>query len=327
MAVFSDSARSLTPNGFASGADLAAVPGQLGAALQSGGAGRDYAAAYSLAQAIISADLASSSRGERQKTRYVLSMFAEGPPVPALDSADQAALIQTVLDLSALASAQGAGQLATQIFYLPPPGGSATDSTAQLLTDLAVAAQGPFVVLTEPNALNLGRVDIQPLTVPTEIKQVFAWNRNVIATAQGLKVDSDRRRAHRRGGAGARHRPTNPDTDGDGISNGVEAGWPRSAMTRWSRTSSPADRPDHRHRRRWATDSSEMLPRTDPSLVDTDGDGMPIRSSCTAAPTISPTTPASTRIRTAPTTCKHRIHSDPWTAISPCRAIMDIDIG
>jgi len=276
VAVFSDTARSLTPAGFASGADLVPVPAQLGAALQAGGAGRNYPAALSLARAIVSGDLAQTSRGVRQRTRYVLALVGAGPPVPGLDQTSQDALLQSVRDLGTLIDTQGAGELASQILYLPPLGGSATDSTAQLLTNVAAASRGLFAVLSGPTALDLARVDTRPLTVHTVVKQVLVWNRNVIATAQGLKVDSDGDGLTDEEEIALGTDPMNPDTDGDGISDGVEVRLKALGFDPLVKNVVPGctdltlDTDGD-----GLTDCEEKLLGTDPSLVDTDGDGIP----------------------------------------------------
>lgn len=276
VAVFSDTARSLTPKGFSSGADLAPVAARLAAALQTGGAGRDYAAGLSLARAILSGDLARTSRGVRQRTRYVLAMVGAGDPVPALAPASEEALLQTARDLGVLIDAQGAGELASQILYLPPAGGGAADPAARLLTNVAAAARGQFALLGGPNALDLGRIDTRALDVHTVVKQVLVWNRNVIATAHGLRVDSDGDGLTDEEELALGTDPMNPDTDGDGISDGVEVRLRALGFDPLVKNAVPGcDDLTLDTDGDGLTDCEEMLLGTDPTLVDTDGDGIP----------------------------------------------------
>src|SRR4051812_19687330 len=222
VAAFDSTARALTPAGFVNGAGVAGVAGQLSAALGASGNtqpdGRDYGAALSLARAMVEADLAATSRGARQRTRYVIALLGAGDNVPALDDAHWALVQQTALDLTAVIDREGGGEIFGQILYL----GAQTDPAVPFLTNVAAGLRGSFTALTGPVPLNLGRVDTRPLLTPFVHKQVLIWNRNVIATKDGFKVDSDGDGLTDEEELALGTDPFNPDTDGDGISDGVE---------------------------------------------------------------------------------------------------------
>ncbi|MBS2021914.1 MAG: hypothetical protein JST92_05850 [Deltaproteobacteria bacterium] len=266
-------ATTLTPGGFLSGDDLTPVPAALSAALQSGGVGRDWDAAISQARSILSGALARTSKGERQRTRYSVAFITLGPSVPALDTKGQAAFLQAARDLGTLVDNAGGGELITQAFYLPPTGGGPNDATAQLLTSFATAARGTLALLAGTAPFNLGRIDLRPIDVRWVKKELFAWNRNVKPTKDGLKLDSD--------GDGLTDEeelllgtdPTNPDTDGDGISDGVEVREGYDPLT--PQAFPGCDDPTVDTDGDGLTDCEERLLGTDPSLVDTDADGIP----------------------------------------------------
>ena len=278
VTAMSDAARSLTA-GFAKGADLTPVPTALAAELQQGQQRRDWAAALSQARSILSGDLARTSKGQLQRTRYVIVFLTAGPSGSAQvpDPAGAQAAIQTMRDLATLADRELAGELTSQVFYFPPDGVADPDTVVQL-GQLAIAGRGTYSLLTGTAPLNLGRVDLRPLTVRTVHKQIFAWNRNARPTKDGLKIDSD--------GDGLTDEeelllgtdPGNPDTDGDGISDGVEVRLAAlgfdplvpNVVPQCTAAELVTDTDGD-----GLTDCEEKLLGTDPSLVDTDGDGMP----------------------------------------------------
>lgn len=268
--------RSLTPGGFLKGADLTPVSAALSAELQAGGVGRDWAAALSQARAILSGELARTPRGARQRTRYALTFLTLGPSVPGFDAAGESAFLQSARDLATLVDREGGGELSAQVLYLPPAGGGATDPTAQLLSSFATAVRGALTVLGPPVPLNLGRVDLRPIDVRWVKKQLFAWNRNARPTAHGLAIDSD--------GDGLTDEeelqlgtdPGNPDTDGDGISDGVEVRLGALGYDPLRPDVVPGcEDPTLDSDGDGLTDCEERLLGTDPSLVDTDADGIP----------------------------------------------------
>jgi ribonuclease-3 len=316
VGAMSDRAQSLTPAGFLSGTDLTPVPTALAAALAQGGAGRDWAAAFSLGRAILSGALARTPAGSRQRTRYVVAFVAGGPSNPPLDAPGTDALLQSVKDLTLLADANLAGQLSLQVFYLVPTGGTSTDATGQLLQQVAAAGRGRFAAMTGPTAPNLGEIDVLPLTLQLVHKQVFAWNRNVRATAHGLAADSD--------GDGLTDDeelllgtdPTNPDTDGDGISDGVEArntalGYDPLVPNTVPGCLDPTLDTDGDG----LTDCEEKILGTDPTLVDTDGDGMPDLVEFVQGTDYLVADASRDEDGDGTTNLEEmRVHSDPWTS-------------
>jgi len=278
VAAFDATARALTPPGFVNGAGLSGVGGQLTAALGASGNtqpdGRDYGAALSLARAIIEADLAASTAGARLRTRYVIALLGAGDNEPALDANGWSIVLQTAQDITSVIDRQGAGEIFGQVLYL----GAGTDPVVAQLNSIAAALRGSFTVLGGPAPLNLGRVDTRPLLSRFVHKQIIVWNRNVIATKNGLEVDSDGDGLTDAEEIALGTDPTNPDTDGDGISDGVEVrlsslGFdplkpntvPQCSALELI-TDSDGD---------GLTDCEEKLLGTDASLVDSDGDGIP----------------------------------------------------
>jgi Bacterial TSP3 repeat len=278
VAAFDSTARALTPPGFVSGADLTGVAGQLSTALGASGTtepdGRDYGAALSLARAMIEADLAATPAGVRQRTRYVISVLGAGDDVPALDADGWAIVQETATDITASIDRENAGEIFGQFLFL----GDQTNPAVPFLTAISASLRGSFTLLTGENPLNLGRVDTRPLLTPFVHKQLIVWNRNVIATKDGFKVDSDGDGLTDEEEIALGTDPFNPDTDGDGISDGVEV---RLASLGFDPlvpnivpqctaadlvTDTDGD---------GLTDCEEKLLGTDPTLVDTDGDGAP----------------------------------------------------
>jgi hypothetical protein len=267
--------RSLTMGAFATGAGLTPVAAQLQGDLTMNAANVDYVDAYALAESVIETDLATTSKGQLLRTRYVIALFTGSGPVPALTAAGTQTLIQSLQSIASLVLAQGGGEVSFQFYYWPPMGGGITDPTGTLLTNMA-AAVGGTVALLPPSGYNFALADLRPFTTPFVHKQLLVWNRNVRATGSGLEPDSD--------GDGLTDAeemmlgsdPTNPDTDGDGISDGVEARLTASGrhlLVADTTTNCPDFTTDSDGD--GLTDCEEALLGTDPSLVDTDGDGLP----------------------------------------------------
>jgi hypothetical protein len=271
-----DQTRALTPPGFVRADDLTPVAALLATALQTGGAGRDYENAFSFARAVLSGDLARTPAGTKQRTRYVISWLVAGAPVPPLDAAGQAHVVQEARDLAALVDAQGGGELSLQLFYVPPAGGGLGDPTGQLLSQIAAAAQGTVSVLTGPAAYTMSNTDLRPLTVRYVHKQIIVWNRNAKPTAHGVMPDSDGDGLTDEEELALGTDPTNPDTDGDGISDGVEVRLTSLGLDpRRPDVIDGCDDPKKDTDGDGLTDCEERLLGSDPSLVDTDADGMP----------------------------------------------------
>jgi hypothetical protein len=278
VAAFDSTARALTPPGFVSGAALTGVAGQLSTALGASGTsqpdGRDYSGALSLARSMIEADLAATPAGVRQRTRYVITVLSAGDAIPALDANGWAIVQQTATDITTVIDREDAGEIFGQFLFL----GDNTNPAVPFLTTIAAALRGSLSFLSGDNALNLGRVDTRPLLTPFVHKQLIVWNRNVIATKDGFKVDSDGDGLTDEEEIALGTDPFNPDTDGDGISDGVEVrlsslGFdPLVANTVPQCT--PADLITDTDGD-GLTDCEEKLLGTDPTLVDSDGDGVP----------------------------------------------------
>ena len=276
VAAVSDTTRALTPGGFVRGDDLTPVAGFLATALQTGGTGRNYDDAFSFARALISGDLARTSRGARQRTRYVVAFLAAGAPVPPLDAAARANLLLQVRNLAQLVAREGGGELSMQVFYLPPAGGGLGDPTAQLLGQLAAAASGSFKVLSGPAPYTLSEVDARPLTIRYVHKQVLVWNRNAKATAQGLVPDSDGDSLTDDEERAIGTDPAVADSDGDGISDGVEVRLSSLGLDPLRADDVPGcDDPALDSDGDGLTDCEERLLGSDASLADSDADGTP----------------------------------------------------
>lgn len=311
-----ETARSLADGGFARGAALTPVPGALAQALSAGGNGRDFEAAFSVARAVITGDLARASRGLRQRTRYVLGFFTAGPPLPALDRNARLEFVREVTDLQAAVGVQGA-EFSLQLFYLPPHGGGPGDPTGQLLGELASVTGGTLKLLPATGgAFNLGALDLRATTRRLVHKQVVVTNRHVRATAQGLQPDSDADGLTDDEEKALGTDPLLRDTDGDGIGDGVEARLtPSGRRPTVADVTNGCDDPFADADGDGLTDCEERLLGTDASLVDSDGDGLPDPVEFAAGTNyLAADESLDGDSDGAPNLEEVRIHSDPWTS-------------
>lgn len=307
--------RGLTPDGFARGADLAAVPARLGGELAAGEDIRDWYAAFSFARSTITGDLARASLGERARTRYVIAFFTAGPPNPGLDPAARQRLVDSIGELRAAVLSAGGGDFSLQLFYRPPATG-ADQATRALLDELAGAAEGTVTVVDAPATLPFAAIDVRPYTRRLVHKRLVVWNRNVRATSAGLAADSDGD-----GLTDIRERelgtdPAQADTDGDGFSDGIESRLTPSGLrpTAFDVRDDCLD-PLLDEDADGLTDCEEKLVGSDPSIVDTDADGLPDLVEVMAG--------TSARVRDdlrdddadgTPTLQELLVHSDPWSS-------------
>jgi hypothetical protein len=258
-------------------------------------------------------DLLASTPGTRSRTRYVVLFVAAGPPVPALQSAwctghgigngqcasaftaefcgdimptpadcEMALYQQSAAQLRQYALDHGAEDLVFDTFALTrdKPGDPASVRTNDLLTQMAFASRGAFDQQA-PNALNLLRTDIAASSSVLLEKSLVVYNPNMVLVSGQPSADSD--------GDGlpdAQERalgtdPLRGDTDGDFVGDQIEVRLMAPGLLfdplspHVPDVCLPIDPPDRDRDGDGLLDCEEAVLRTDPSLVDTDKDGIP----------------------------------------------------
>ncbi|MFH0902689.1 MAG: hypothetical protein V2A73_18820 [Pseudomonadota bacterium] len=267
---------------------------------------RSYMDGLRLAGAIIGDDLLSSPPGARSRTRYVVLWVAYGMPTPPLvetwcsslgipfgtecqrqfelafcdkeAAADCEASLypRKVRELEELALDSGA-----QGFVLHTFSPRAGNPAKQLLTQMAVAGHGSF---REREPLDLLSIDLSAGSSLFVRRELVVYNENALLRGSKIVADSDGDGLSDEEEEAGGTDPLVVDTDGDGLSDGVEQGMAVPALgfdplvakvpaecssTKALSTPLAVDDLDG------LSQCEEIILRTDPSLVDSDGDGIP----------------------------------------------------
>lgn len=261
---------------------------------------RDLPEAIRTARTLIEGDLATSPAGKRVLTQYVVLNIVAGPPVPLTDGAaccppddvqcqdanmgpswgcetrSNADAIASIKDLVLDAGAAGLRYHTIQLASANAPMGE-NDEIQTMLQEMAFAGGGTFQRFDNIAGLSLPAVNVLSLRTVLESKLLIAANVNAIPGPDGPELDSDGDGLTDEEELNNGTSPTLRDSDGDGVSDSVEVfsgldpllnEVPRACEG----VNLAADRDLD-----GLTDCDELLLGTEPTLVDSDGDGLPDR--------------------------------------------------
>ena len=273
---------------------------------------RSYLDALRVATTVIQDDVLSSTPGARSRTRYVVLWVAYGPPLPTLPNAwcpnqglapaspeCTAALAAAFcpLDLPAPADCEAVlyprmvrelrdfvkGNGAQDLIFHSYDLGDGLGERARgsdLLTQMALSGHGAYERLP---ATQLNLLD-HDLSVPDYLlnrRALVVYNANALVRGGKVVPDSDGDGLSDDEEVALGTDPANPDTDGDLLSDGLEKdlaapGLPFDPLV----ANQPAecallDPPGRDRDGDGLSDCEESVLRTDPTLVDSDRDGIP----------------------------------------------------
>lgn len=243
--------------------------------------------ALSLAQSLLSGEMLNQCPGERARTRYSVVLITARPDqatlCPAGDPCHSAASCTAckaglaVQDVRALEQRYGAGEVSVQPIFLRLDASGDTDpAVVEVKAEVAaMATAGGRQPLSSDLSLlqqTLLGLNLTGLSAPLELKTVVAFNRNAIARAGKLLVDSDGDGLSDEDEAALGTDPTTPDTDGDGLQDGIEvrASTDPLAPTTVHGCDSTLDADLD-----GLSECEERLVGTMDCMGDTDGDGLP----------------------------------------------------
>lgn len=259
---------------------------------------RDWSEAIRSARTLIEGDLAELPAGKRVLTQYIVLNIVAGPPIPTADGAsccpedDQQCIdanmgpsmgCQTQLDAEAVKSlkelvldsgAAGLRYHTLQLASANAPMGE-NDAIQTALEEISFAGGGTYQRFDNIMGLSLPAVNILGLRTVLESKLLIAANINAIPGPDGPMLDSDGDGLSDAEEETTGTLPTLKDSDGDGVSDNVEifsgvdpttAEIPKPCEGVSLGTDRDLD---------GLTDCDELLLGTEPTLVDSDGDGLP----------------------------------------------------
>lgn len=268
-------------------------PGELDAAVAALGvprgcqldACRDLEGALELGRAIVEADLADNTAGQRLRTRYVMVLVVAGAPdgAPADWDAAETAFVDNVVDLredveeaGSLSFALHTVQLAAPDPNDPDPPGT-LDATEDLLQQLAFVGGGSHQRFGVPDAIALDQLGLLEFEGALEAQALLVVNHSALPELEGVVRDSD---GDGLADVDERDLGTDPgliDSDADGLPDLVEL-----LLARDPTLAEPPPQVCSTLELPWTDDDgdrldscSEALVGTDPSLPDSDGDTVP----------------------------------------------------
>jgi hypothetical protein len=266
---------------------------------------RDQRRALSLARSLIEGDLATQPPGLRGLTQYVIINLNAGPQAPMADGSQccspadlacqetqagpspacEAQLVgDEVAQIRELVTSMGGAGLRLHGIHLAaePEGNDVPEAQRRvngevqtIMEQMVFAGRGEYQRFNDIGGLNYNSLNLLGLRIVLHAKVFMAANLNARPTAQGPRVDSDRDGLTDEEELRLGTSPTDPDTDGDGITDLVEI------LTGLD----PLQPDEIRTCARYPvgsdmtfdglTDCDNLLLGTEPSLMDTDGDGIP----------------------------------------------------
>lgn len=253
---------------------------------------RDYLDGLRTARALIEGDMASLTAGARVLTQYVVVHVAAGPQVPltavgpdgaACDPGDRAGCQRRreVAEVTALREAvgdAGAAGLRYHVVHLPAdPDPTVNDALAVGLEQMALAGRGLYQRVGAVGALDTGALDLLNVRTELRAKHLVVANVNAKPTATGPAVDSDADGLSDAEEAITQTSPGAADSDADGIGDLVEVLVGLRPLEADTPVACQHLQVGQDSDRDGLSDCDERLLGTDPSLVDSDGDGAPDR--------------------------------------------------
>lgn len=280
--------------------ELLAALAQLGIAAPCLGAGaaqgpgpsrgrcRDGLEGLRSARALIEGDMASLPAGTRVLTQYVVVHVVAGPQDPpateTVDGAPCADLAcqreREVDEVTALREAigdAGAAGLRYHVIQLAAGDPAEVDALALGLRQVALAGRGLYQRIGAVGALDAGALDLLDVRTELRSKHLVVANVNTKPTADGPAPDSDADGLSDVEEATTGTAPDRKDSDGDGIGDYVEVLVGLRPLEADTPVACEGLVPGRDSDRDGLTDCDERLIGTDPSLVDSDGDGGPDR--------------------------------------------------
>ena len=271
---------------------------------------RNLRGAIQLTRSLIEDDLAQTPRGLRSLTQYTVIHLHAGPPSPLADGAEccdegdvecldeesgpsfecEAQLAgDAVADMRrVIGDRGGAGLRYHTIHWAAEPDdetGNAIDDAIQgVLEAMAFTGQGIFDRFNNVDTFNFPAVNLLGNRVTYHAKLLLASNTNVVPGPDGPQIDSDADGIPDDEEIELGTSPTNPDTSGDGITDLVKI---LAGLDPVETEEEPfpgcgiLPEPDFDSTADGLTDCDNRVLGTDPTLLDTSGDGMPDRLEAT----------------------------------------------
>lgn len=264
---------------------------------EAGGRCRDYVEGLRTARALIEGDLAESPAGEAVVTQYLVVLAMGGPQVPfalntqCCEAADAACIDQPPMpsaacqvereqaEVSALRDAvEAGGALGVKVHVLHFAADPAPDVNLvaqDAMRSLAFAGTGSYQRFDNQAAFNPAAFDVLRERSSLRAKALFVANINAKPTPDGAEVDSDADGLSDLEEARVGTSPTEADTDGDGLGDFIETVVEFDPLSPdMPSACSAVDARDDRDLD-GLNDCEEALLGTEPTLADTDGDGIP----------------------------------------------------
>jgi len=278
-------------------------PGELLAALEqlgiaepclAAGQCRDYLDGLRSARALIEGDMATLPAGTRVLTQYVVIQVAAGPQAPLAvvgprgepcDATVAGAFgcqrqreVAEVTALREAVGAAGAGGLRYHLVHLMAEVDGADDEALAVgLRQMAFAGRGLYRAVGAAGALAPEVFDVLDVRTELRVKHLVVANVNARPTPDGPAIDSDADGLSDVEEAAAGTSPGARDSDGDGIGDLVEVLLGLRPLEADDPVACRGITAAQDSDRDGLSDCDERLLGTDPSLVDSDGDGAPDR--------------------------------------------------
>ena len=248
------------------------------------GSCRDIGDSIELARALIEADLVDHTAGENLRTQYVTVLISGGPPdVDGTIEQAQQQLVEQVASLRADVEEAGALGFALHTLFLAAsdpadPDPESLDATETLLRALSFVGAGRSERFDTADAITLERLGLLRLVSLLAAKNLHVNNGTALPGLEGPQADHDLDGIADDEEAALGLDPSVSDTDGDGVGDLIEL-----IVTRDPTVAEDPPLPCRDLGSPPWLDvdvdlldaCAERLLGTDPSLPDTDGDGMP----------------------------------------------------